>query len=81
MEPPELRAPAAATGTADHRVAAARSAWVGSDLAADGSLTGYLGGLHRKQALLELAADGVASTLLKHGQQRRFWQKRQLAML
>jgi methylated-DNA-[protein]-cysteine S-methyltransferase len=50
-------------------------------LAADGSLTGYLGGLHRKQALLELETDGVASTLLKHGQQRRFWQQRQLAML
>jgi methylated-DNA-[protein]-cysteine S-methyltransferase len=50
-------------------------------LAADGSLTGYLGGLHRKQALLELEADGVVPTLLEHGQQRRFSQQRQLAML
>jgi methylated-DNA-[protein]-cysteine S-methyltransferase len=50
-------------------------------LAADGSLTGYLGGLHRKQALLELEADGVAPTLLKDGQQRRLSQQRQLAML
>jgi methylated-DNA-[protein]-cysteine S-methyltransferase len=50
-------------------------------LAADGSLTGYLGGLHRKQALLELETDGAAPTLLKHGQRRRPWQQRQLAML
>src|ERR1700677_4479156 len=50
-------------------------------LAADGSLTGYLGGLPRKQALLELEGDGVGPTLLEHGQPRRFCQQRQLAML
>jgi methylated-DNA-[protein]-cysteine S-methyltransferase len=50
-------------------------------LAADGSLTGYLGGLHRKQALLELEADSVAPTRPKHGQQRRLSQQGQLAML
>ena len=49
-------------------------------LAANGSLTGYLGGLHRKQALLELEADGRAPTL-ERGQLRRFWQQRQLATL
>jgi len=31
-------------------------------IAADGSLTGYLGGLERKQALLELEGGGVASS-------------------
>jgi methylated-DNA-[protein]-cysteine S-methyltransferase len=31
-------------------------------VAADGSLTGYLGGLQRKQALLELEGGGVASS-------------------
>jgi methylated-DNA-[protein]-cysteine S-methyltransferase len=50
-------------------------------LAADGSLTGYLGGLHRKQALLELEADGVTPTLRQRREQRRLSQQRQLAML
>jgi hypothetical protein len=38
-------------------------------VAADGSLTGYLGGLQRKQALLELEGGGVA------------WSARQLSLI
>lgn len=42
-------------------------------LAADGSLTGYLGGLHRKRALLDLEGRGRAGTA--------GWEQRQLALL
>jgi methylated-DNA-[protein]-cysteine S-methyltransferase len=45
-------------------------------IAADGSLTGYLGGLHRKQALLEFEAAGGVPTAL-----RARWTQRQLALL
>jgi methylated-DNA-[protein]-cysteine S-methyltransferase len=35
-------------------------------IAADGSLTGYLGGLRRKQALLDFEAAGGAPDTLRH---------------
>jgi methylated-DNA-[protein]-cysteine S-methyltransferase len=50
-------------------------------LAANGALTGYLGGLHRKQALLDLEADGVANPPPERGQRRGLWEQRQLTML
>jgi methylated-DNA-[protein]-cysteine S-methyltransferase len=45
-------------------------------IAADGSLTGYVGGLHRKQALLEHEAAGGAADRL-----RARWGQRQLTLL
>ena len=45
-------------------------------LAADGSLTGYLGGLHRKQALLDLEAAGRPSPDIAGR-----WTQRQLVLL
>lgn len=40
-------------------------------VAADGSLTGYRGGLHRKRALLDFEAIGGEPEALRHGGQRQ----------
>jgi hypothetical protein len=45
-------------------------------ISADGSLTGYLGGLRRKQALLDFEASGGDPTALDAA-----WHQRQLALL